>query len=156
MNEITVRETAIQPVMNLASFIPEWLHDLEKRVDAQEISQDTADGYERGVLRFMSDRVTGTADSIRDWKAALLATYKPASVNAWLSGVKSFFTWLAEKQEIPFNPTQAIKGAKRKGSNNRQNADHQRDVQHVLVGSRKVELYVGFAGKCGCRHNQRK
>lgn len=124
MNEITIREPSeITPVRNLESLIPEWENDLQSRVAAQEISADTMKGYKAGAIRFMSWlQLTGDRPDpagIRQWKAELLTKYKPAAVNAWLAGVRSFFTWLAEKGQIPFNPTQAIKGATRRGTGKR-------------------------------------
>jgi integrase/recombinase XerD len=121
MNEITIhQQNAITIPQDLAPLIPEWENELRARVAAQEISEDTAKGYKAGCVRFMSWlREAGERpdpDGIRQWKSELLTRYKPAAVNAWLSGVRSFFTWLAEKGEIPFNPTQAIKSAKRKSS----------------------------------------
>jgi integrase/recombinase XerD len=54
------------------------------------------------------------------WKAELLkAGTRPASVNAWLAGVRSFFGWLAEVGQIPFDPAAMIKGATRKGTKKR-------------------------------------
>jgi site-specific recombinase XerD len=37
-------------------------------------------------------------------------------VNAWLAGVRSFFGWLAETYQIPFDPAAQIRGATRKGT----------------------------------------
>jgi integrase/recombinase XerD len=106
----------------LKAMLPDWLHDLQQRVEAQEISIDTATGYRRGVIKFFSwlEDKQPSPDVIRTWKADLLkADIRPASINAWLAGVRSFFTWLAEMGQIPFNPTQAIKGATRKGTKKR-------------------------------------
>lgn len=121
MQEITIydpQETAITAPLNLTAMLPEWERELDSRVAAQEISADTAGGYKRGASKFLTwlQLRQPSPDAIRTWKAELLKESKPASVNAWLAGVRSFFTWLAEKGQIPFNPTQAIKGAKRKGS----------------------------------------
>jgi integrase/recombinase XerD len=106
----------------LFATLPAWIADLAQRVSAQEISQDTAKGYERGAAKFLTwlSGQTPSADTIRAWKAALLQSgTKPASVNAWLAGVRSFFGWLADREAIPFDPAAQIKGATRKGTKKR-------------------------------------
>lgn len=106
----------------LATLMQDWLDNLHERVGAQEISADTAAGYDRGVTKFLNwlpDREP-TPNAIRSWKAELLkADTRPASVNAWLAGCRSFFSWLAEQGQIPFDPTQAIRAATRKGTKTR-------------------------------------
>jgi integrase/recombinase XerD len=121
----TYHPQQIAPSMSadrLKAIMPEWISDLAKRVEAQEISQDTKNGYERGASKFFSwlaDQQP-SPDMIRAWKADLLQTgTRPASVNAWLAGVRSFFAWLAEIGQIPFNPAAQIKGATRKGTKKR-------------------------------------
>jgi integrase/recombinase XerD len=97
-----------------------WQDHLDLRVKAQEIKQDTALTYSRGVMKFIEwvgDK-RPSPEIIRQWKAELLSNKKKiSSVNIWLAGIRAFFGWLAEKGEISFDPTQAIKGAKRKGAN---------------------------------------
>ena len=106
----------------LKALMPAWVEDLAKRVAAQEISVDTARGYSRGASKFFTwlSQQDPTGGTIRTWKADLLKSgTRPASVNAWLAGVRSFFGWLAEIGEIPFNPAEQIKGATRKGTKKR-------------------------------------
>ncbi len=106
----------------LCQALPAWLEDLSERVHAQEISQDTAHGYRRGAEKFIAWLERGQApngEAIRAWKAELLTTAKPASVNAWLAGVRAFFAWLAVTNQIRFDPAAAIKGATRKGTKHR-------------------------------------
>lgn len=120
----------------LMSFIPTWLKTLTLRVEAQELQRDTIVTYERGVRKFihwLNDQ-SPSADVIRAWKADLLkANVKPTSINIWLAGVRSFFGWLAETGEIPFNPTQTIKGASRKGK-------AKRHVRETLTDREAVRL----------------
>src|SRR5688572_15982402 len=102
---------AITAPHDLPALVPEWEHTLQQRVDAQEISADTATGYKRGVMKFLSwvQSQQPNPEAIRSWKAELLkAGTRPASVNAWLAGLRSFFSWLAEVGQIPFDPTQSI------------------------------------------------
>jgi len=114
------KNTQITKVPSLRTLVNAWQDNLKLRVDAQEIKADTASTYTRGVMKFIDwlGNKRPSADVIRQWKADLLKDEnKIASVNAWLAGLRSFFGWLAEQREIPFDPTQAIKGAKRKGAN---------------------------------------
>jgi hypothetical protein len=50
----TPQNTAITAAIDLSAFVPEWKINLEQRVEAQEISHDTAIGYRRGVTKFLS------------------------------------------------------------------------------------------------------
>jgi integrase/recombinase XerD len=106
----------------LQALMPAWTADLAQRVAAQEISQDTANGYRRGASKFFTWLAAQqpTGEAIRAWKADLLKSgTRPASVNAWLAGLRSFFGWLAQVGQIPFNPAEQIKGATRKGTKKR-------------------------------------
>jgi len=129
MDELTTTSPgAIQP-QDFRSWLREWGYWLDLRVQANEISKATATSYRRGAERYFAF-VGGSAnlqtnawengnpadpDTIRVWKAELLDKFKPRSVNVWLAGVKSFFGWLAEKHRVPFDPTQLVKSASRKG-----------------------------------------
>jgi site-specific recombinase XerD len=122
---------------DLSSFVQPWQEALELRVQAQELKQDTAITYKRGVIKFLQ-WLAGkhpSADVIRVWKADLLSNkIKPSSVNVWIAGLRSFFAWLFEMEEIPFDPTQAIKGASRKGTKSRHVRESltDREVIHLL------------------------
>jgi len=121
------KPTTITKAPNLGALVNEWEDNLNLRVDAQEIKQDTAVSYVRGVMKFIEwmGNEQPSPETIRRWKASLLkAEKKTASVNTWLSGLRSFFGWLAEVGQIPFNPAQAIPGAKRRGAN----AHHAREL----------------------------
>lgn len=117
LNHLATNQTLTQS--DLICFVQPWLDALELRVQAQELKPDTAITYKRGVIKFL-EWLAGnrpSADVIRVWKADLLNNkIKPSSVNIWIAGLRSFFGWLAEIGEIPFDPTQAIKGASRKGT----------------------------------------
>ena len=121
---------------DLMGLVQGWQEALGLRVRAQELKQDTAVTYKRGVMKFLT-WLAGkrpSADIIRVWKAELLSNQiKPASVNIWIAGLRSFFGWLAEAGEIPFDPTQAIRGATRKGTK-------QRHVRESLTDREVVRL----------------
>jgi integrase/recombinase XerD len=120
--QIITQEKGAITKADLLAFVPTWLEAMELRVQAQEMKPDTAITYKRGVMKFINwlSRRRPSADVIRTWKADLLSNnVKPSSVNIWLAGLRSFFGWLAEVGEIPFDPTQAIKGASRRGTNKR-------------------------------------
>jgi hypothetical protein len=44
----------ITPVLDLRALINEWQENLSLRVDAQELSADTAIGYGRGAMKFIT------------------------------------------------------------------------------------------------------
>lgn len=113
---------AITQTLDIRAMLDQWKDNLALRVRAGEISSDTAIGYERGARKlfdWLAERQP-EPDAIREWKAELLEQkIRPASINAWLAGLRSFFAWAAEMGRIPFNPAQAIKGASRKGTKKR-------------------------------------
>ena len=120
----------------LRGFVQPWQDALELRVRAQELKLDTAVTYKRGVMKFLTwlGGKRTSADVVRAWKAELLSNkIKPSSVNIWIAGLRSFFGWLAEMGEIAFDPTQAIKGATRKGT-------RQRHVRESLTDREVVRL----------------
>jgi site-specific recombinase XerD len=126
----------ITKTLNLRALANDWQDNLNLRVDAQEIKPDTAITYMRGVMKFVDWLGTTPAvpDTIRRWKGDLLKDEnKIASVNAWLAGLRSFFGWLAEEGQIPFDPTQSIPGAKRKGAN-------QSHVRELLTDREVIRL----------------
>jgi len=123
MKDIQLRASSTNEISLLdpRDLVPVWIAHLELRVKAQEISADTVVGYRRGAMKFI-DWLNGnpTPDAIRRWKAALLESGdKPSAVNAWMAGVKSFFKWLAETNQIPFDPASLIEGASRRGTKKR-------------------------------------
>ena len=126
-NHLQPKQTTITKPPNLRALFNEWQDNLNLRVEAQEIKQDTAVSYVRGVMKFIEwmGNEQPSPETIRRWKASLLkADKKTTSVNTWLAGLRSFFTWLAEVGQIQFNPSQAIPGAKRRGAN----AHHTREL----------------------------
>lgn len=102
--------------------LQEWHAWLDLKVQAGDISQDTANTYRRGASKFiewLGDR-DPDSDAILKWQAHLKTNgYKPGAINAWLGGVRSFFGWAADRARIPFNPAQGIRGAKRSGTKKR-------------------------------------
>lgn len=123
MNQITpYTSREVIQADTLTTLLQDWLDYLRERVEAQELAADTAAGYDRGATKFLTwlQGQSPSPDVIRAWKAELLkAGTRPASVNAWLAGVRSFFGWLAEQGQIPFNPAEQIRGATRKGTKKR-------------------------------------
>src|SRR5262245_32655025 len=104
----------INPALNLRALVNVWEDDHNLRVDAQELKPDAATTYHRGIMKFIEwlRNERPSAETIRRWKAELLKDKnKAGSVSIWLAGLRSFFSWLTEHGRIPFDPTQAIKGA---------------------------------------------
>jgi integrase/recombinase XerD len=105
-----------------------FIESLKLRTEAGEISAATATAYERGVRKFLAwsvenTRNVSTSDAILRWKAALLnekahndKPYTPATVNAWLAGVKALCAWAVTEHRLPYNPAANSRGAKRQGT----------------------------------------
>ena len=92
MNEIVARDAAHE----LAA---QWHAEMQQLVDADELAADSARTYRVGLDKYLhwcstngqraNERSTALA-----WVAALRqGDAKPASINAWLSGVRAFFRW---------------------------------------------------------------
>ena len=112
----------LTPVTDMQTVVREWESNLLLQVYAGTMSADTATAYKHGMDKFTSwlaDR-TPNQDTILEWMAYLKAQgNKPAAINAWLGGVRSFFGWATTRAHIPFNPAQGIRGAKRSGTTKR-------------------------------------
>jgi integrase/recombinase XerD len=121
---IPAQNTQLTQQAQLDELLSSWAQALALRVSAHELAENSSKSYQRGARRFLSFcqelGLDPTApNSVREWKAELLKEYKPATVNAWLAGVKALYTWLSEIGRLSFNPAQNIKGAKRSGTNKR-------------------------------------
>lgn len=122
MNEITIRQNAeIIPGANILTLIEDWKDHLTLMVRTGEISENTSSAYVRGWGRFqdwllVQDVDQVDADDIRRWMAELKEKgYKPNTVNAWLAGVRSLFSWAVGNRRLIINPTEGVKSASRKG-----------------------------------------
>lgn len=131
MNEITIRQNAeIAPDANILDLVRDWQDHLTLLVRTGEISANTKSAYLRGWGRFqkwllVQDVDQVDADDIRLWMAELKeAGYKPNTVNAWLAGVRSFFSWSVGNRRLMINPTEGVKSASRRG----QNKKHKRSM----------------------------
>lgn len=137
MNELsTYQPVDITPALKIAEALLDWQAWLDKKVEAGAISQDTANTYRRGANKFtawLGDRAVD-GDTILEWIAELRSNgNKPAAINAWLGGVRSFFGWAADRNHITFNPAQGIRGAKRSGTK-------KRHVREALEDSEVIRL----------------
>jgi integrase/recombinase XerD len=106
-------------VESTKALVQEWL-DYE---GGEGASQNTVAAYRRGLDRFVAwlqanraERVPpgGVApEVIRAYKADLLRSYKPQTVNLQLSALRSFFRFLVNTGRVASNPAGEIKGARR-------------------------------------------
>ena len=119
---IDLDPVSIQPIIDINPMFQDWLDYLRLNVSAGTISPDTAASYDRGAtkfIKFLNGRQS-SQDIILEWMSALKSDgKKPATINAWLSGVRAFFGWATTKAHITFNPSQGIRGAKRSGTKKR-------------------------------------
>ena len=124
MNEIKVRQpTEIAQNVDIMGLVDDWRAHLALLVDTGEISDNTRSAYQRGWDKFLSwvmnqDINQVGADDIRGWLRYLKQEkgYRPNTVNAWLAGVRSFFSWAVGSRRLLHNPTEGVRGAKRKGT----------------------------------------
>ena len=97
-----------------------WHDALDLRIRTGELAKITATTYKKGMQKFtdwmQAERPASISpDTIRQWLAYMLETNQKRSVNTWLAGVRSFFTWCTDARLIPYDPTATVKGASRKG-----------------------------------------
>lgn len=123
------------------NLLDDWHAALELRVQAGELSPNSAASYRRGAQKFIawctaSQQQQVDPDTFTAWKAALLAEgKKPGTVNAWLSGVKALFSWAVAHRRLAYNPAESVRGAQRTGTNRRHAREMLTDleVQRVLT-----------------------
>lgn len=127
--------TALTEPANVTHLLEQFSSALALKVRAQEIASNTAQAYTRGAQRFIDWRScngsgSGIADTIREWKAALIESgIKPASINTWLAGVRALFAYAYESGMIASNPASSIKGATRKGTKKRHARESLSDLE---------------------------
>lgn len=111
---------AIESHADLRDLLADWHAALDLRVRTAELSEASRRTYEEGAKRFMdwcSGYTTITDDVIREWLADMRgASFKPATVNTWLAGLRAFFAWAVGARRLPYNPAESIKGMKRTDS----------------------------------------
>ena len=117
-----------------------WHDALELRIRTGELAKITATTYKKGMQKFTDwmqaehpDSIS--PDTIRQWLAYMLKDNQKRSVNTWLAGVRSFFTWCTDARLIPYNPTATVKGVSRKGETqaHRKNPLTNAEVRRLLA-----------------------
>lgn len=125
----------LAPSGDVSTMLQAWHESLDLLVRAGDLAHNSALAYERGAGKFLTwCRSAGVEsvdpDTLREWKAALLTEgKKPATVNAWLAGVKKLFTWAIDARRLPYNPAQNVKGATRKGTNKKHARESLTDLE---------------------------
>jgi len=139
-NKITVRQpNEISRDSDIQSLVDDWKAHLQLQVQTGELSENTRVTYNRGWDKFwtwLKDQDVDQVDSdlIRSWISQLKSEYKPNTINAWLSGVRNFFSWSVGNRRLGIDPTSGIKTTKRNGNGKK----HLRkvlsngDVRHIL------------------------
>lgn len=117
-----------------------WHGALDLRTRAGELAQPTVTSYKKGLQKFtdwmQTERPASISpDTIRLWQAHMLEANQKRSVNTWLAGIRSFFTWCTDARLIPYNPTATVKGASRKGETqiHRKNPLTNAEVRRLLT-----------------------
>ena len=124
---------------DIGALVSDWHASLDLRVRTGELAKNTSETYRRGWHKFSGwldtqDVGTITADVIRSWIAELKAEgYTPSTVNAWYAGVRAFYGWLSSDRGLLLNPTQGVKGARRKGTMTTHKRDSLTDTETLRV-----------------------
>ena len=126
--------------IDFADAITLWHDALDLRIRTGELAKITATTYKKGMQKFtdwmQAERPASISpDTIRLWQAYMLEANQKRSVNTWLAGVRSFFTWCTDARLIPYNPTATVKGASRKGETqiHRKNPLTNAEVRRLLA-----------------------
>lgn len=129
----------LTPRTDLRALTALWQTALDLRVRSGAIAETTRRTYTIGVGKFVAwceQQPTLNDDAVSEWIAALRAQgCKPAAINTWLAGVRSFFVWATTKHHLPYNLTADIHGAKRKGTTRQHGREAltDREVMRVLA-----------------------
>ncbi len=120
--------------------IGEWRADMQERVDAGELSPNTATTYARGMTKFWTwyksqDTYTSVGPrAIRSWIASMRRDgRKPAGVNVLYAGVRAFFAWAVAERGLAYNPTLTTRGAKRTSRRHKRDPLSDAEVIRVLA-----------------------
>jgi len=122
----------------LAALVADWHAHLDSLVASGELATTSRATYRIGFNKFaawlMETGRVANAESVRAWKGALMAGgAKPASVNVWLAGVRSFYAWAVEYGRMNDNPAAKVKGAKRTGTTTTHKRDSLTDTEAVRI-----------------------
>ena len=119
-------------VVNIPNLISQWLGEIEATAATRAI-------YAKGMQKFLEwledHPQPVSARTIRTWRDTIKATYAAATVNVWLSAVRSFFAWLFEQELIESSPAATVKGAKRNNTTKKHKRDEltSGEVRRVLA-----------------------
>lgn len=160
------KQTAITTTADITGLLAEWHEWLDRLVKSGDMAATTADNYKRGMDNFSMWRRAnpgGDVDPVTllDWKAVLLADGKrAATVNALLSGVKSFYSWAVSTGRTKYNPAREIRGAARKGTGHTRDALATWEVRRVLDAAKAnprdyaILALLAYTGVRSCEVNR--
>jgi integrase/recombinase XerD len=124
---------------DIRKLIVTWQQALALQAMAGEISENTRLAYMRGLNRLLDwadDLYLAqvSPDVLRAWIADLRRRgYRPASVNAWLAGVRAFFSWAVASRRLSTDPTLGIRGVMRRGAGRRHSRSALTDQEVLRV-----------------------
>ena len=149
-------QTAISPVPTSAQALERallwdladgWHTHLDVLVSADEISDVTRATYKQGFdrfVRYVEHCPTVSENVILDWIADLrVQGAKPSSINTWLAGVRSMFKWAHAKAGLTFDPTQGVRGARRKNTTKRHRREVLTDAEMGMVLAAPPDTVIG-------------
>lgn len=99
-----------------------WAAHLDGMVARAEFSTRTRGAYLSALRQLFAwaqgrreEFVRIDAAALLAWKAHLVHTLKPASVNLYIAGVRAFYTWATASDSMSNNPAAALRSVKRLG-----------------------------------------
>jgi integrase/recombinase XerD len=125
---------------DITKTVDDWHTALDLMVGSGDISETTSRTYRKGMEKFLAwcelASISGVdSDTLQSWKAALIkGKAKPGAINAWLSGVRSFYRWALAAHRTTYNPAQGVKGARRLGTSKK----HKREILTDLEARRTM------------------
>lgn len=129
----------IIPVFDTANLLTDWQNSLTRKVKARQLAKNTAKAYQRGAMKLIEWCESAYVevidyDAILDWQGTLLAEGKsPATVNAWLAGVKALFAWAVESRDLAYNPAKNVRGASRDAARHKRESLTDIEIRLVLA-----------------------
>ena len=117
--------------------LDEYVAAMVAQVGTGEIAAATWETYHTGLDHFIDyarARRELDGDVLRGWLKSLRdQNCKPATINTWLTAVRSFLGWAQAHHYIPYNPAADVRGEKRRGSKKEYKRDRLTDAEMLRV-----------------------
>jgi site-specific recombinase XerD len=133
--------SAVATIEDVLALLDDWHTALDRSVLAGDITTATCSTYRVGVDRFITwanIRANLSVDfrQIDDWRAAMRTDGRSkGTINTWLAGLRSFYSWAVGAGRMAYDPTAGVKREKRSGANQHHKRQPltDREVRRVLA-----------------------